>query len=473
MMVGTIMSPHECCALRGTRRTRLLVRAAFVTGVTEQHSSLLRSVLKTTWHPFVLHSSLLSGDSSSTRLLILYSGIIFGWYFLWCWESVSTCQTCLLVKCWMEKFNTAWAKIWLRRCLRQVWEQVNSASDGDVEYEVATNGSVVLGSKMITMTTLTKEARGPFAHSMLENTWNSQNLRLMVVKVWFSAYSKPDILTKIRLGAGKPCSCTHDDGIRYVPTVSESLEFKRRASIDRVREKNRFRFGDDDTRMSLWSAVIPIKRCETSVLWEGCSVLDLQRMEVVLDLEKGQVTFNKLGVTLNLEESATGHYVIDLICGCAGSNQRGKMKATLGNVLGTNLGKMKTQSKPVGPRIGLVRPRVSLVVIVRNLAADGRLEILWVTTAFLWSRMIVAKISMWCPGLVARSLREELLIQKSCQKSWRWAECKSLQPRILAIGRKHSISGRTGILFSEVRCSTPGLCGTASFLSWFCNCSSP
>ena len=45
----------------------------------------------------------------------------------------------------------------------------------------------------------------------------------------------------------------------------------------------------------------------------------LQRMGAVLDLEQGQVTFNKLGVTLNLEEPATGHYVIDLISRCAGS----------------------------------------------------------------------------------------------------------------------------------------------------------
>ena len=43
------------------------------------------------------------------------------------------------------------------------------------------------------------------------------------------------------------------------------------------------------------------------------------RMAAVLDLEQGQVTFNKLGVTLNLEESATGHYVIHLISGCADS----------------------------------------------------------------------------------------------------------------------------------------------------------
>ena len=45
----------------------------------------------------------------------------------------------------------------------------------------------------------------------------------------------------------------------------------------------------------------------------------LQRNGVVLDSEQGQVTFNKLGVTLNLEESATGHDVFDLISGCADS----------------------------------------------------------------------------------------------------------------------------------------------------------
>ena len=43
----------------------------------------------------------------------------------------------------------------------------------------------------------------------------------------------------------------------------------------------------------------------------------LQRMGAVLDLEQGQVTCNKLGVTLDLEESTTGHHVIDLIPGCA------------------------------------------------------------------------------------------------------------------------------------------------------------
>ena len=45
----------------------------------------------------------------------------------------------------------------------------------------------------------------------------------------------------------------------------------------------------------------------------------LQRMGSVLDLEQGQVTFNKLGVTLSLEESAAVHHVIGLISVCADS----------------------------------------------------------------------------------------------------------------------------------------------------------
>ena len=60
------------------------------------------------------------------------------------------------------------------------------------------------------------------------------------------------------------------------------LTSKERASVEKVREKNRFRFGDNETRTSQ-------------------------------DLGKGQVTFNELGVTMNLGESSTGHYVIDLI----------------------------------------------------------------------------------------------------------------------------------------------------------------
>ena len=36
------------------------------------------------------------------------------------------------------------------------------------------------------------------------------------------------------------------------------LTSKDRASVEKVREQNRFRFGDNETRMSHWSAVIPM-----------------------------------------------------------------------------------------------------------------------------------------------------------------------------------------------------------------------
>ena len=86
------------------------------------------------------------------------------------------------------------------------------------------------------------------------------------------------------------------------------LKPKKRASIERAREKNRFRFGDNETRMSLWSAVIPMnvggQACREKVAivaGDAPSKPFLRRMGAVLDLEQGQVTCNKLGVTLNLE----------------------------------------------------------------------------------------------------------------------------------------------------------------------------
>ena len=101
-------------------------------------------------------------------------------------------------------------------------------------------------------------------------------------------------------------------GSDTVQQLLSLLSLKERASIERVREKNRFRFGDNETRMSIWSAVIPMNS-GGQVCREKVAIV----ASAVLDLEQRQVTFNKLGVTLNLEESANGHYVIDLIQGCA------------------------------------------------------------------------------------------------------------------------------------------------------------
>ena len=79
--------------------------------------------------------------------------------------------------------------------------------------------------------------------------------------------------------------------------------------------------------MSFWSAVIPMNtggqacRVKIAIVAGDAPFLIpkpfLQRLGAVLDLEQGQVTFDKLGVTWDLEESATGHHVIDLFLDCA------------------------------------------------------------------------------------------------------------------------------------------------------------
>ena len=82
------------------------------------------------------------------------------------------------------------------------------------------------------------------------------------------------------------------------------LSSKERASIETVREKNRFRFGDNETRISLWSAVLPMNvggqlcREKVAIVAGDAPLLIskpfLQRMGSVLDLEQGQVTLSKL-----------------------------------------------------------------------------------------------------------------------------------------------------------------------------------
>ena len=102
----------------------------------------------------------------------------------------------------------------------------------------------------------------------------------------------------------------------------DQLTSKERASVEKVREKNRF----NETRMPHWSAVIPMNigkhvcREKVAIILGDApffiSKPFLQRMGAVLDLGKGQVTFKKLDVTMNLGESSTGHCVIDLISDC-------------------------------------------------------------------------------------------------------------------------------------------------------------
>ena len=74
--------------------------------------------------------------------------------------------------------------------------------------------------------------------------------------------------------------------------------------------------------MSHLSAAIPMKigkhacREMVAIILGDAPFFDLKAMGAVLDLGKGQVTFSKLGVTMNLGESSTGHSVIDLISDC-------------------------------------------------------------------------------------------------------------------------------------------------------------
>ena len=128
----------------------------------------------------------------------------------------------------------------------------------------------------------------------------------------------------------------------------------------------------------------------------------LQRLEAVLDLEQGQVTFTELGVTLNLEESATGHYVIDLMSGCADSITD---ETTPGNAGGPGKRSRNESVKVSEDAVdnsefsnlicGSERERESDRLCceqaeslidggwtARNLAADGQLEILRLSTAF-------------------------------------------------------------------------------------------
>ena len=145
--------------------------------------------------------------------------------------------------------------------------------------------------------------------------------------------------------------------------------------------------------------------------------------------------FNKSGVTLDLEESATGHHVIDLIPGCADlisdDTARENVHGPVRRLRGASVKDSETSAETrkfsnlfCGSEkvtiIDVDKPRVSLVgrggggreEILRNLAADGLLEILCVTAVCLWSRMVVTKINRcYCPccTLVAQSLRKHVM----------------------------------------------------------------
>ena len=80
LMVGTIMSLHAVLLLHVSWHEALLsVGSSCCCDRCHSAAQLIVAVsVENTWHPCVSHSFLLCGDSSSTRLLMLYSGIISG-----------------------------------------------------------------------------------------------------------------------------------------------------------------------------------------------------------------------------------------------------------------------------------------------------------------------------------------------------------------------------------------------------------
>ena len=234
--------------------------------------------------------------------------------------------------------------------------------------------------------------------------------------------------------------------------------------------------------MSLWSAVIPACREKVATVAGDAPFLIsesfLQRMGAVLDLEQGQVTFNKLEVTLNLEESATGHHAIDLISGCddsttdestrenaSGSGKRFRNepgKDSEDAINDSEFSNLICGSEKVTVIDDVSKPRVSLVGVdcekscrrwtIGNFVSDNSIYVVkdecrknqqMVLPAPWTGRAIIEGKSDEFEGHVMHLTQsEELLIQKSSDKSWRGAECKLVQPRILAMktgphGRKH------------------------------------
>ena len=183
-------------------------------------------------------------------------------------------------------------------------------------------------------------------------------------------------------------------------------------------------------------------------------------MGAVLDLGKGQVTFNKLGVTMNLGESSTGHYVIDLISDCE------TLTIAPGSVIkhseesvqdpGINIENSEFSNLLCGSErvtvIDVNKPRISLVGAdceqscrrwtIGNLADDSGVFVIKdeccknQQTILLgpWTgRTIIEERCDEFEGFVSCLTREEeVLIQKSCRQTWRGAESVLVQSRICA-----------------------------------------
>ena len=251
-------------------------------------------------------------------------------------------------------------------------------------------------------------------------------------------------------------------------------------SVEKAREKNRFRFADDETRMSHWSAVIPMNigkhvcREKVAIILGDAPFLIskpfLQRMGAVLDLGKGQVTFNKLGVSMNLGESSTAHCVIDLISDCEtltiapGSEEPVEDSGNFieNHELSTLLcgSESVTVSDFNKPRIFLVgadceqsRRRWTIgnfaddsgVFVMRDECCKNQQTLL--PGSWTGRTIIKEKCDEFEGHLSCLTGEEEVLIQKSCLQTWRGAECVLVQTRICAT--KTGSTGQKQRMFQE------------------------
>ena len=187
------------------------------------------------------------------------------------------------------------------------------------------------------------------------------------------------------------------------------------------------------------------------------------------------MTFNKLGVTVNLGESSTGRYVIDLISDCE------TLTIAPGSVIkhseeslqepGINIENSEFSNLLCGSErvtvIDLNNPRISLVGAhceqscrrwtSGNIADDSGLFVTkdeccknqqtllpgpWIV------RIIIEERCDEFEGHVSCLTREEeVLIQKSCRQTWRGAECVLVHPRICAT--KTGPAGQKQRMFQE------------------------
>ena len=79
-------------------------------------------------------------------------------------------------------------------------------------------------------------------------------------------------------------------------------------------------------------------------------------MGAVLDLEKGRVTFKKLGVTMDLGESTTGHHEIDLIPDCVDPISDGMALENAPGSVRRHRGATAKDSGNSSPKQGVLEP---------------------------------------------------------------------------------------------------------------------